>query len=200
MKKRIFSDSMLAAMGIIAWIIFFGLVILYTGLWKDGAIPEEDSLATMIALLVTCLIPWGGSCIYCAPQWFSSVELDSEGMRLNSVIKRSPKIPYKDIWYFNIGYYTHIVSDRYFLVMGRRGLSIDQLSRINLVRNDETLVKIRLNKKNIRYLFKVLPEPQQDRLQQLIGIDNKEVFDINQCLERQRKAKKRKERQKKKRK
>lgn len=128
------------------------------------------------------------------PQAVSFVELDSEGVRLNALLKKTYKIPYVKFKFFKIVYYTHIYKKRYFVVMGRLPISMSDLAHANKLQNSEDLIKIKLTKKSYNRLCQILPEWHKNQLENVLEGSKSEVaFDAEMFLKRQaRKEKQRK--------
>lgn len=108
------------------------------------------------------------------PNFWAFIELDTDGIRLNQIYKKTPIIPYKKLWNFKLAYYYHMGSLRYFIVIGCVELSPEQLVRINLVQNSEHLVKIQLTKRNYYRLREILPPEQREKLISLYCDDSSE--------------------------
>jgi hypothetical protein len=134
--------------------------------------------------------------IWCIPQWYSFIELDSEGMQLNTIYRKKNKIPYRNLSYFQIASYRHVYRKRFFLLLGVRGVSLEMLTNINRVQNSETLVKIKLSPRTNKMLLNILPDVQKEKLKYALQVGLPKVaFDTNVYIERKKqKIKKRKNR------
>ena len=135
--------------------------------------PPVDIVIISLFLTVTlfCLVMF---ICYIIPRFLVFVELDSEGVCLNKIYKKTPKIPYKKLWNFKLAYYSHMWSIRYFIVIGCEELTQEQLTHINLVPNSEHLVKIQLTKRNYYRLREILPSEQKEKLINLYSEDSSE--------------------------
>lgn len=199
MKKiRLFCDPMLTAMAICICVFVTPMSSFCLKLFIEQrpSINDSDFFWWLFCI-------GGFSSIFplifmCAPKWFAFIELDDEGMCVNSIYKKSKKIPYENLFGFQVAYYYHYSHIRYFLVIGRKILSPWQLAHINHVSNSEDLVKIKLSKRRYKVLCEILPTEQKERLQKVLNGDlTKDGFDIEKLLKRQAaKEKKRRKRKK----
>ncbi len=167
-KIKLFCDPMLSLM---AFIYPIALLMLYFGTIATAIVHEasKKDLYTCIiffgVLIILNLLP----CIYCLPIWFAHVELDKDGISLHKGFKKTPKERYENFNYFKIASYVHIFSTRYFVVIGKKGLSMEELVHINKVRVSEEIIKIKLNKKSYFFLMECLPEHQRNILKNSAG-------------------------------
>ena len=169
MKKiKLFCDPMLSLM---AFIYPIALVMLYFGIVITAIVHEASKKD-----LYMCIIFFGVLiilslllCIYCFPIWFAHVQLDKDGISLHKGFKKTPKERYENFNYFKIASYVHIFSTRYFVVLGKKGLSMEELVHINKVRVSEEIIKIKLNKKSYFFLMECLPEYQKNILRNAMG-------------------------------
>jgi len=122
-------------------------------------------------MVVTMILPFIFLLSYFSLRLCDMVELDSEGIRLCSVFKKYPKIPYEQFGYFQIAYYYHYSQKRVYVVMGRFGVPPEKLARINQVKCSENLVKIKLSKKTYRILNEFLPELQRAKMERAMNGD-----------------------------
>jgi len=189
-KLRLFCDTLTANMAIV-WCVASPLPLVFTS-YAIYKYDSEDEILGICAIVFMsiCLLAID---IWCIPKWFAFIELDNEGMQLNTIYKKTPKVPYEELYNFQIAYYRHIYTNRYFLVLGRYGLTPQKLAHINHVSNSEDLVKIKLTKRKCRILYKILPEPQREKLKKAIDGDlSKVAFNIDSFIRRQERVKKKK--------
>ncbi len=195
MKKiKILCDPLTAAMaGTWVFSMILGAFVTYYGLYIDKSVIYETSSEAILCSFIVWLV-YGiilVTIIKCIPIWFASVELDEEGMCLNSVYKKSDKIPFSEIRSFQIAYYRHIYTNRVFVVMGRTGLAYDKLSAINQVRSSADCIKIKLTKRTYKKLCKILPDDQKTKLERAMNGDlSKVAFNINAFIKRKERKKK----------
>ena len=107
--------------------------------------------------------------IICVPQWFAHIEIDKEGISLNTVYKKTKKESYDKYPFFTIASYQQIYTTRYFVVIGKRGLSLYELAHINRVKNSQEIIKLVLNKKTYKFLMKILPHNKKAILEKSLS-------------------------------
>ena len=191
--KKLFCDSMVVAMAIvyislttITSLVLCSILILVENLNDIGVI-------TTICLFVGANVVNFILYAYCAPQWFAYIEIDKEGISLNTVYKKTKKESYDKYPFFTIVSYQQIYSTRYFVVIGKRGLSLYELAHINKVKNSQEIIKIVLNKKTHKFLMKILPYNKKAILEK--SLSQGKVVNSNtykNMLERKNKRKNRK--------
>ena len=201
MKKRIrlFCDPLTVLMASI-WVFIvppsYAFVMILATYNGNGIHTLLDKiLVTILWSLILVLIFLD---IKYIPQWFSSIELDGEGIRLNSVYKKSDKIPYAYLNGFQLAYYHHLYKKRVFLVISRAGLSPWKLAHINNESNSTELIKIKLTKSSYKCLCEILPIGYRKKLDEAMEGDlSTFAFDVDKFLERQEKVEKKKRRKRK---
>lgn len=192
-KIKILCDPLTSVMAAIwsvcmissVYIPYVGIIDVYVNGQTDDTIPVV--IVCIVYVLIMLLV------IKFIPIWFATVEIDEEGICLNSVYKKSKKIPFSEIRSFQIAYYRHIYTNRVFVVMGRTGLGYDKLSAINHMRSSEDSVKIKLTKGTYKKLYYILPEPQKEKLEcAMNGELSKVAFNVDSFVKRKERLRKKK--------
>ena len=196
MKKiKILCDPMLTAMGATYTILTSSLCLYFILDMMSGEMygkTEKDSVAIFWIYVVMFIINLA-ACLGVSNKWFARVVLDKEGIRLNTPFKKGGRISYSEYFYFQIGYYIHIVQPRIFVVISKKGLSPKQIVNINSVGISENTVKISLNKRRAKMLLEVLPEWQKNKLQRALNGELEEVgIDLSKAEEPDTSIKRRK--------
>ncbi len=124
MKKiKVFCDNILATYAILWLFMCGGTMLGVTIYWATHAYGiNKDFIEILIILIIGTALAFG-IFIWCAPIWFAYVELDSEGISLHKGFKKTSKEKYESYGYFKVASYQHIFSTRYFVVMGKKGLT-----------------------------------------------------------------------------
>ena len=168
MKKiKLLCDPMLALLGFITPLSCTMLTVSTFILLLVG--DAEGDVYECIALFGGLLIVFDATCLYCAPRWFAYVVLNKDSICLHKGFKKAKEEKYEDFPYFKIASYVHIFSTRYFVVLGKKGLSMQELVNINHVPVSEEIIKIKLNKKSYAFLMECLPEYQKNILRNAMG-------------------------------
>ena len=195
MKRiKILCDPLIAAMATIysAYMVIASVCIpcvIIRDVYINGQ--TNDTILVFIICIVCMLSVF--VVFKCIPIWFATVEIDEEGICLNSVYKKSKKIPFSEIRSFQIAYYRHIYTNRVFVVMGRTGLGYDKLSAINHMRSSEDCVKIKLTKGTYKKLSDILPEDQRGKLERAMnGELSKVAFNVDSFVKRKERLRKKK--------
>ncbi len=169
MKKiKFISDPYTFFFGIAYLIIFEACGAIF--FIEEAAI--KMGIFSMVAVLLTFL--------FCLPKWITIVEMNENGVLLYVPFKRTIKKTYKEYnhlqigWYFQgknsgLGYY------RYFIVISENGFSQEELSRVNLIQNSESAMKIKFTKKRYEILSEILPNFLKIELEKAIEQTLKEA-------------------------
>ena len=192
MKKiKMFCDPMLTAMGATYTILTSGLCLFMMSGEMYGK-TEKDDVAIFWINVVVFIINLA-TCLGVSNKWFARVVLDKEGIHLNTPFKKGRGTPYGEYYYFQIGYYMHIVQPRIFVVISKKLLTPWQIVHINEVGISEDTVKISLNKRRLNMLLEVLPEWQKNKLQRALNGELEEVgIDLSKAEEPDTSIKRRK--------
>ena len=198
MKKiKMLCDPMYTALGVTYTIVMLGsciwpiLAIIFGPLQDVGKTPKDT--AGFFWMMVILFIIQVGLCVWTAPKWLAWIVLDKEGIRLNTPFKKGRGTPYGEYYYFQIGYYMHIVQPRIFVVISKKLLTPWQIVHINEVGISEDTVKISLNKRRLNMLLEVLPEWQKNKLQRALNGELEEVgIDLSKAEEPDTSIKRRK--------
>ena len=182
---------MLTAMGA-TYTILTSSLCLYMMSGEMYGKTEKDDVAIFWINVVMFIINLA-ACLGVSNKWFARVILDKEGIRLNTPFKKGRGTPYGEYYYFQIGYYIHIVQPRIFVVISKKLLTPWQIVHINEVGISEDTVKISLNKRRSNMLLEVLPEWQKNKLQRALNGELEEVgIDLSKAEEPDTSIKRRK--------
>ena len=175
MKKiRVFCDPMVVVMATIVIMVIpvYTLLLVYVyshNLYED----KTEGIKVLLFAIFVGIVNIGVD-LWCIPQWYSFVELDCEGLRLNTIYRKKEKIPYKKLVYFQIASYRHLYQERFFLLIGTSSVPMEKLSKINQVKSSESLVKIKLSPRACKKLMRVLPDDKKEKLEHALktGLSN----------------------------
>ena len=192
MKRiKILCDPMLSSLYIVFLLIMTSISAISVSIStlfkdkKDIIIGLAISIGLYLILLITAMSV--------SSKWSGKVIMDSEGIRLNTLFKKGNKIPYSEYFYFQIGYYMHLVQPRIFVVISKKGLTPKQIVHINSVGISEDTVKISLNKRRANMLLEVLPEWQKNKLQRALNGELEDIgIDLSKADEPEKIIKRRK--------
>lgn len=193
--KKLFCDSMIVIMAIMYFLLTTGTSLVLCSILIFVENLNDVDVITTICLFAGANIVNFVIYAYCIPQWFAHIEMDKEGISLNTVYKKTKKESYDKYPFFTIASYQQIYTTRYFVVIGKRGLNLYELAHINRVKNSQEIIKLVLNKKTYKFLMKILPDNKKAILEK--SLSQGKVVNSNtykNMLERKNKRKKRRKR------
>jgi hypothetical protein len=196
-KQKLWCDPFLAYGGAVmdTVAILGGGFCIYWGIYLIISEEFNDWFFMSFGLFVLPLFSIAAF-LYFTPVWFSRVVLDKEGIYLDKVISKSKKRSYSEFPIVKVAYYTHFITPRYFLVLSSRGINTYELAKINQIQSDESIVKIKLNKRVYKKLMNILPDSHKKILKGTVDGNGKSGFNINKYVERKERLERQNERKK----
>ena len=153
--------------GLAMWLGAFGGVygyVTYVGITlynscKGRGMHDFYGYLIFIAVLgvpFLCLMLW------VLPRFFVMITLSEDCIRYKPLFCKAMEVKWKDwkniypaTYYhgspFGVGYYPD------FLVLAKRSVSVNELQHVNIVKNDDQILKIRITKRSYKKLASILP-------------------------------------------
>lgn len=153
--------------GLAMWLFAFGGVygfVAYVGIdiykthpnLNDGQFFKYLIFVAVVGLPYFCLMLW------VLPRFFVMITLSEDCIRYKPLFCKAMEVKWKDwkniypaTYYhgspFGVGYYPA------FLVLAKRSVSVNELQHVNVVKNDDQILKIRITKRSYKKLASILP-------------------------------------------